>query len=209
MTPDERLNSQSNEQAQIESGWVINIKAGNEAAFEMLFNFYCQNLINFARRYVTDIQIAENIVQDVFSNVWNHRENLNPSKMIKSYLFTSVKNEALKVLRHRDVQTKSRGILLDSLTKDADPEQELTANEINAEVHLAIDELPVKCREIFMMNRFDGLKYAEIAEVLGISVKTVEVQMGRALKKMRKRLKPFLTMVFIVFILLIYLLITN
>lgn len=199
MPRSEEINK-NEEQNKIESKWIIGIKSGDQTAFELLFNYYCQKLINFARRYVIDVQIAENIVQDIFVSIWNHRENLNPSKSIKSYLFTSIKNEALKELRHRDVQIRSQERLLDLHPKNVDPEQELTADEINKEIYQAIDKLPEKCREIFMMNRFDELKYAEIAEVLNISVKTVETQMGRALKKLRERLKSVLPATYIVFL---------
>ena len=145
-------------------------------------------------------------MQEVFVSVWNQRERLNPSKMIKSYLFTAVKNEALNELRHRDVQTRSQERILDTIAKDLTPEQELTSAEINKEIYYAINELPEKCREIFKMNRFDDLKYAEIAEILNISIKTVETQMGRALKKLRERLKPFLPIIYFIFIIIIYLL---
>jgi RNA polymerase sigma-70 factor (ECF subfamily) len=190
---DEKNNKlQFDEQSQIESEWIRDIKTGNQKAFEKLFNFYCQRLINFTRRYVVDIQIAENIVQDVFVHVWHHRTTLDPSRLIKSYLFTAVKNEALKELRHRDVEIRSQQKLIDLIEPDIDPEKELTTDEMNKEIHQAINELPDKCREIFKMNRFDGLKYAEIAEILNISEKTVETQMGRALKKLRIRLKPLM-----------------
>jgi RNA polymerase sigma-70 factor (ECF subfamily) len=194
---------QIEEQKRIESEWIRDIKAGNERAFEKLFNFYCQRLINFTRRYVVDIQIAENIVQDVFVRVWHHRAKLDPSRLIKSYLFTAVKNDALKEIRHRDVKTRSQQKLLDLIEPDIDPEKERTTDEINKEIHQAINELPDKCREIFKMNRFDGLKYSEIAEILNISVKTVETQMGRALKKLRTRLKPLLQLILSTLIILL------
>lgn len=201
---DEKDNKlQFDEQNQIESEWTRDIKAGNQKAFEKLFNFYCQPLINFTRRYVIDIQIAENIVQDVFVHVWHHRMNLDPARLIKSYLFKAVKNEALKEMRHKDVEARSQKKLIDLVVPDIDPEKELAAEETNKEIHQAIDELPDKCREIFKMNRFDGLKYAEIAEILNISEKTVETQMGRALKKLRVRLKPLLPLILSILVILL------
>ena len=194
----EKKNKQDEKHTEIESEWIVKIQAGDKLAFELLFNFYCQRLIHFARRYVNDVQIAENIVQEVFVSVWNKREKLNPSRKIKSYLFTAVKNEALNELRHREVEIRSGDKLINLIERDIDPEQEFAANEINKEIHKAINELPEKCREIFTMNRFDGLKYAEIAEILNISIKTVETQMGRALKKLRGRLKQFLPILFII-----------
>ena len=202
---DEKNNKlQFDEQSQIESEWIHSIRSGDEKAFEMLFNFYCQRLINFTRRYVVDIQIAENIVQDVFVHLWHHRANLDSTRSIKSYLFIAVKNEALKEIRHRNVESRSKQKLIDLIEPDINPEKELTTDEMKKKIHQAINELPNKCREIFKMNRFDGLKYTEIAEILNISEKTVETQMGRALKKLRERLRPLLPLIYYDSIILFY-----
>ncbi len=190
-------NKQQQPQTVIDSKWVEAIRLGEANSFENLFNLYCQQLINFARRYVFDKQIAENIVQDVFVNVWQSRTNLDPSKMIKAYLFTAVKNESLKQLRHRDVEKKNYDRVFEVSSK-SNPDKEMEGKELDYHVNQAVNELPEKCKEIFKMNRFENLKYAEIAEILDISIKTVETQMGRALKKLRERLKPFLTMILLV-----------
>ncbi|NNG27770.1 MAG: RNA polymerase sigma-70 factor, partial [Ignavibacteriaceae bacterium] len=174
------------------------IRSGDSAAFEALFNFYCQQLINFARRYVFDKQIAENVVQDVFVNVWQSRTNLDPSKMIKAYLFTAVKNNSLKHLRHLNIENKGIESIPTNISDDERPDRKLNEKELDIKVHQAIDELPEKCKEIFKLNRFENLKYVEIAKILNISIKTVETQMGRALKKLRERLKPFLTIILFV-----------
>ncbi|MGB5895603.1 MAG: RNA polymerase sigma-70 factor [Ignavibacteriaceae bacterium] len=178
---------------------VNKIRSGDSAAFEELFNLYCQQLINFSTNYVTDKQIAENIVQDVFVSVWQNRTNLDPSKMIKAYLFTAVKNNSLKHLRHLKIETKGIVGNPSYISDDERPDKKLDENEMELKIHQAVNELPEKCKEIFKMNRFENLKYAEIAAILDISIKTVETQMGRALKKLRERLKPYLTMILIVF----------
>jgi len=185
---------------------VNKIRSGDTTAFEELFNLYCQQLINFSRNYVTDKQIAENVVQDVFVSVWQARTNLDPSKMIKAYLFTSVKNNSLKHLRHFKIENKGIEGSTDYVIDDESPDRKLDGKELELKINQAINELPEKCMEIFKMNRFENLKYAEIAKILDISVKTVETQMGRALKKLRERLKPYLTM--ILFILTSILLLT-
>jgi len=187
----EKANFKRDEQSRIESEWVNTIKSGDQGAFEKLFNHYCQQLINFTRRYVIDKQISENIVQDVFVSVWQRRSNLNPEKEIKTYLYTAARNEALKHLRHLNVEKKSYDRIVESYP-ETKHDIELEGKEIGDSINKAIDELPEKCREIFKLNRFENLKYAEIAEVLNISVKTVETQIGRALKKLRKQLKPLL-----------------
>ena len=91
----------------IESKWVESVREGDGAAFENLFRMYCQPLINFARRYVGETAAAENLVQDIFLKIWENRTQLNPALNIKSYLYTAVKNQALKHLRHINVQHQS------------------------------------------------------------------------------------------------------
>ena len=193
----------NNSQALVDTEWTRQIIRGDAGSFGKLFNFYCQPLINFSRRYVLDKQVAENIVQDIFVKIWTNRTALDPGKSIKSYLFTSVKNESLKHLRHLDVEHRSAEKMIHSTFSESGPEQYLIQTELEEIIKKAIGELPEKCREIFKMNRFDNLKYSEIADILNISVKTVETQMGRALKKLRERLKPFL-MIFIIITAAIY-----
>jgi len=192
-----KIDNSQPDQFLLEAEWVKSIRTGDSGAFEKLFNTYCQRLINFSRRYVWDKQTAENIVQDIFLKIWQNRTNLDPSKMIKSYLFTAVKNKSIKHLRHADVRKREIETISDFLDANDNPEKELDEKEIALKVHQAINELPEKCREIFSMSRFDKLKYIEIANILDISVKTVETQMGRALKKLRERLKTFITIIII------------
>ena len=180
----------NNDRTIIDAELTDKIRTGDTAAFEKLFNYYCQMLINFARRYVWDKQIAENIVQDIFVRVWNNRTKLDSTKSIKSYLFISVKNESLKNLRHLNVEEQGIKVLVNTISTETNPDQKYDQNEFHTEVENAINELPEKCREIFCLSRFDNLKYVEIADLLDISIKTVETQMGRALKKLRERLKP-------------------
>jgi RNA polymerase sigma-70 factor (ECF subfamily) len=178
--------------SQHESEWVEKIRYGDAEAFEHLFKTHCKPLINFARRFVQDTQIAENIVQDVFLKIWSIRKELNPTLNIKSYLYTAVKNGALKQLRNEAVERRGADRLQSLAPDTPTPEDEWHEKEIAASVHEAMQELPEKCRIIFSMNRFDRLTYAEIADILNLSIKTVETQMGRALKFLRKRLSHFL-----------------
>lgn len=189
-----KINSYSSNREWDEVGCVNKIRIGNTTAFQELFNLYCQQLINFSRNYVKDKQIAENVVQDVFVSVWQNRTNLDPSKMIKAYLFTAVKNNSLKHLRQLNIASTGIDDNIKIVSDEVRPDKKFDEKEMELKIHQAIDELPEKCMEIFKMNRFENLKYAEIAVILDISVKTVETQMGRALKKLRERLKPFLIM---------------
>ena len=179
-------------QDQIESEWVRKIRTDDAAEFGRLFGVYCQPLIGFARRYVRDIPVAENVVQDVFLAVWSNRAQLNPSLKIKTYLYTAVKNQALKHLRHVDVERRGIEQLESAEASVRTPEDEWREKEVGTSIHRAIGELPERCRLIFSMNRFDRLTYAEIANIQDISIKTVETQMGRALRFLRSRLADLL-----------------
>ncbi len=187
------------EQFESEQNLVLEIRNSKAKAFEILFKKYCQSLIYFSRRYVFDKQIAENIVQDVFAGIWQKRQNLDPSQSIKAYLFAAVKNESFKYLRHINVESRSYDRVIKLVNIEKTPEEILDEKELRDRLNSAINDLPEKCREIFFMSRFDGLKYSEIAEILGISIKTVETQMGRAFKKLREYLEPIITMILLIF----------
>ena len=186
------LSGEHSGQVQTESEWVQKIRTGDGEAFERLFNLYGQPLIHFVRRYVGDTSIAEDLVQDVFLALWTNRSHLDPALRIKTYLYTSVKNQALKHLRHSDVARRSAEDLALEFPPLKTPEEEWQEKEVALSVYQAIEALPEKCRLIFSMNRFDHLTYAEIAEIQNISIKTVETQMGRALKFLRNRLAHLL-----------------
>jgi len=176
-----------------ESELVEQVRAGNAGAFENLFKIYCQPLINFAQRYVNDTQTAENIVQDVFVKIWQNRENLNPSSNIKSYLYIAARNQSLKHLRHLKIVRRSEEDVEKFEKIVATPEDNYDERVIATSIQKAVDRLPEKCRLIFSLNRYNRLTYREIAEIQNISIKTVETQMGRALKFLRSSLSHFLT----------------
>jgi RNA polymerase sigma-70 factor (ECF subfamily) len=169
--------------------WAESIRSGDAEAFESLFHAYHAPLCAFAYRYLGVRDLAEDMVQEVFLFVWERRESLAVRTSIRSYLFTAVRNAALSHLRHervvrrREADTRDRFALSVS---DADAEASM-ADTLTAVRH-AIDRLPERCRLVFTLHREQGLTYSEIAEVLHISAKTVEVQMGRALKSLRKSL---------------------
>jgi len=167
---------------------IEKIRQGQVKEFEYLYLQYCEPLVLFANRYVDDLEIAENVVQDVFLNVWKKREALDPTGNIKTYLYTSVKNYALNSIdRRRREKQYQEYITIEDINFDT-PELQLMRDEIIEIVNSVVQNLPERCRMIFLMSRSDHLSYAEIAEVLGLSVKTVENQMGKALKILRKHL---------------------
>ena len=175
-----------------ESELIREIREGDGAAFEQLFRSNCQPLIDFARRYVRDTSIAEGLVQDVFLAIWANRSTLDPDRNMKTYLYTAVRNRALKHLRHSDVEQRSAQEIELAFPRQKTPEDELRGKEIGAAVDLAVEALPEKTRVVFSMSRFDHLSYSEIAEIQDVSIKTVETQMGRALKSLRDQLEHLL-----------------
>ncbi len=176
------------EQVLTEPECIDRIRRGNAAAFEQLFLRYGKGMIIFARRIVKDSDIADNVVQDVFLKVWTHRSTLDPSRNIKTYLYKATRNQAINWLRRKDIERRHAHELHSREDSTMTPEDEWRRKEMRAAIQDAVQQLPERCRLIFSMNRFDRLTYAEIANVLNISVKTVETHMGRALQLLRKRL---------------------
>ncbi len=170
--------------------------------FETLFKTHFQHLCNFAQNYVSDIETSKEIVQNAYIKIWENKTNINANKSIKSYLFTSVKNQCLNYIRDNK---KFRSNILDVDIADYDISFEETEEKIEIEkkVNETLEKLPPKCRQIFELSRFENLKYKEIAEKLKISQKTVEAQMSKALKIFREDFKN------IIKILIIYLFFYN
>jgi RNA polymerase sigma-70 factor (ECF subfamily) len=168
------------------------IRDGDVAAFEAAFRMHYAALCAFARHRVGSIDAAEELVQETFLRVWQNRERLDPAQSLRSYLYRAVLNHALNELKHRRVET--RWLRLESTAPsslDAGADDAVQANELAAAIAHTLDSLPDRCRLIFSMSRDQGLTYAEIGNILGISIKTVETQMGRALKALRAGLAAF------------------
>ncbi len=172
---------------------ISKIKKGDEDAFSKAFDLYYPQLCFFADNIIRDFDLSRSLVQQVFVDLWVRHKELNILVSLKSYLFQAVKNEALDVLKHRKVESKYLQKIQDLQGDDQQPQfhDQVEEAELNARLNTAIQELPPKCREIFMLCRFEELKYSEVAEHLNISVKTVEMQISIALKKIRKKLSHY------------------
>jgi RNA polymerase sigma-70 factor (ECF subfamily) len=172
---------------------VSSIKNGNEAAFEKVFKTYFRNLHAFAYTFMKDDVIAEEIVQNVFFRIWEKKEQLQIDDSLKAYLYRSVHNESLNHLKHLKIKNSFQlqySGTMESSNQDAS--NQMIATELENDIQKAISELPPQCRTIFQMSRFEQLKYQQIADQLNISIKTVENQMGKALKVLRLRLVEYL-----------------
>jgi RNA polymerase sigma-70 factor (ECF subfamily) len=164
----------------------------DKVAFEALFRKFFPALMAFSLKYLPDEDDAREVVHNVFINLWDKRASLDASQSLKSYLFTAVHNRSLNVLRDRK---KFSDDDLPELSSEENVHEQLESMELEERINEAISGLPEKCRQIFELNRFDGLKYGEIADQLGISVKTVENQMSKALKILREKLAKYLSLV--------------
>ncbi len=175
-----------------DGGLVEKIRRGDQRAFKELFRRRYAGLCRFAYRYIPSKDEVEDIVESVFEKLWLSRERLDPSKSIEAYLFKAVKNQALDILKGRAKDLVSLGDdrVDDSLASD--PVKELINNDLAAALSCAIERLPRKCKIVFTLSRQENLTYSEIGEILGISEKTVENQMGRAFRLLRRHLKDFI-----------------
>lgn len=164
--------------------------------YEELFTSNHKNLCRLANRIVNNKAGAEDIVQDVFLKVWNSRETIQTDRPLEGYLYTATTNAALNYLESLSRLNKFRKEFVPA--NEEGTSQNISVKELQAEFQKALDRLPPKCKVIFILSRFEGQRYKQIAEQLNISVKTVENQMGKALEIMREELKPFLTREFLV-----------
>jgi RNA polymerase sigma-70 factor, ECF subfamily len=165
------------------------IRRGDIEAFESLFRSSYVSLVRYAKSIVKDHDSAEEIVQDLFFRFWKDREKIIIGSSLNGYLFRSVYNRCIHHIDHKKIVAKHEAEM--ALTGDQSPVtplQEIQYKELQELIAGTLEKLPGKCGEIFYLNRFEGLKYREIAERLSVSVKTVEANMGRALKEFRKAL---------------------
>ena len=165
------------------------VRSGDPKAFEQLFRSYYSDLCSYLRTIVNELEVIEEIVQDLFVYIWENRKIFSPRGNLKSYLFKAVRNKAINYYKHETVKRHSiEELKLIYFSGIGDVEKQFDANEINQLITKSVTLLPEKCREIFTLVKFNGLTYQETAEVLNLSVKTIENQMGRALKKLRESL---------------------
>ena len=160
---------------------------GDEKAFEMLFDQTYDMLCHLANAVIKSRMLAEEIVTDVFARLWTKRELLHIKGSGKSYLMVAVRNQALDYRRkyHRDHDMSELDRVSAVASPEADPLELAQFDELYQKVQKGIALLPTQCRAVFECSRLEGLKYKEIASKMGISIKTVETQVGRALKHLR------------------------
>jgi RNA polymerase sigma-70 factor (ECF subfamily) len=168
---------------------IRRIRQGDVGQFESLFRSSYVSLVRYAMSIIKDHDSAEEIVQDLFFRLWQDKEKIKIESSLNGYLFRSVHNRCLHYIEHNKVVERHASEMSNQQTFDNEnPSDILFYKELQARVARIIEKLPERCGKIFCMSRFEGLKYSEIAEKLSVSVKTVESNMGRALREFRKEL---------------------
>ena len=166
----------------------------NHKLYNQLFMDYYTNLCRFAYTYVKDTEIAEEIVQELFISLWENRNELNINTSARAYLYTSVRNRSLNYIRNEKTRIGHENeFALKQIEKVTDIIDFCEREELQNIINEAVDELPESCQQIFRLSRYENLSYNEIAQQLNISPKTVENQIGIALKKIRTKLSPYLS----------------
>ncbi|WP_170111326.1 RNA polymerase sigma-70 factor [Mangrovibacterium marinum] len=165
--------------------------AGNdENAFSILFHRYYSALCLFATHFLQDDEQSRELVQELFVQLWEKRRQIRVHRSVKSYLFRMVKNQLINLANHRKVEQRYAEMIL-SENIDVSPSQYFMEVDLHLKIEASINALPARRREIFRLSRERGLSYREIAGQLHISVKTVETQMGLALRQLRSDLKEY------------------
>jgi RNA polymerase sigma-70 factor (ECF subfamily) len=181
------------EQQQLEA-----LTTGDINAFEMIFRTYYQPLCSYAYTFLQDKEEAEEIVQTTFLSVWEKKETLSIRTAVKPYLYAMVRNACLNVIKHAKVKQKHAVEEVAMAIHSHDSvSHAIVSSELELRIHQAMEKLPEQCRIVFKLSRFEELKYSEIADQLGISIKTVENHIGKALKIMREQLKDYLPLLIV------------
>jgi RNA polymerase sigma-70 factor (ECF subfamily) len=180
----------------IDNHFIIRSKAD----FEMVFREHYAVLCSYANQFLKDTDLSEEVVQEVMFRLWTQRHQIEIESSIRSYLFRAVRNGCMNLLNHgavkRDYKLWKEGQTIDSQYSGEDS---LIISELQERIRVAIDNLPLERRKIFIHSRYDGFTYQQIADKLGISVKTVENQMSKALKTLREELRDYLPWLVIFF----------
>jgi RNA polymerase sigma-70 factor (ECF subfamily) len=169
------------------------LQKSDEEVFETFFRTYYQRLCNYANTILNDIDESEEMVQNAFVTLWEKRRSIEIHTSFKSYMYRAVYNNSLNRVKHLNVQRKHDEYYKHNATYTTESTTEkLMENELELMAQKAIEQLPPQCRKVFQLSRFEKLSYAEIAEQLNISVKTVENHMVKALRTLREKLKDYL-----------------
>jgi RNA polymerase sigma-70 factor (family 1) len=171
---------------------IRGLRAGNRQVFEEIFNTWYDPLVRYCMQRLYSQEDAEEIVQDIFIKLWVRREELNYSPSLKSYLYRTALNRIINFQEHQQVRNAHRTHVLTESNHVSSESASINAKEIQWLAAEAVNSMPKKRKMVYELSRRDGLSYAEIAEKMGVSVKTVEAHLTAALVQMRTHLKDYL-----------------
>lgn len=183
-----------------ENSLVQRMRTGDDSAFSVIFKTYYIDLVLFASTFIRDRLEAEEIVQDIFIRLWENRESVIITSSLRSFLLKSVQNKCIDSIRHLKIvdgyqaKLKNHPLLLEN-----DTEKYVLYSELEDDLRKALEKLPGDISKIFLLNRFEGLTYPEIATRLNLSVRMVEIRMGKALAVLKQYLKDYLITIIVLF----------
>ena len=175
---------------------LTKIKKGNVKSFEYVFRLYYTPLCLYAASITGRMDAAEEIVQELFYVFWKEKERLQLFHSVKSYLYGAVRNQSLQYCELQEIRSRYRETVLSKdkpMEQSSGPQDEIEYKELETLVNHALNKLPERRLRIFRMHRFEGKKYSEIASILSLSVKTVEAEMTKALRILRKEIEDYYT----------------
>jgi RNA polymerase sigma-70 factor (ECF subfamily) len=184
---------------------VQKLISGDEPSFEKVYRYFYPRLMYFAKQYVYDIEASKNIVQDVFTELWDRRITLKEETNLNAWLFTVTKNKSLKIISHLKSQKnydsyfKARQLDVNYIALNDFDTSNFVFVELQAQINAAMEKLTPACRKVFEMSRFEDRKNREIAEELNLSIKTVEAHISKALRSLKIDLKDYLPLFYILF----------
>ena len=161
---------------------IQRIKEADQAALEVLFERYYYALCDFAFQYVRSFDLTEEIVSDVFLNIWKRRERLNITSSFKAYIFRAVRNQSINYLKKENRDFDSLDLLENEASEEYQPDEELIFCELENRIEVLLNTLPPRRKLIFKLSRIEGFTYQEIADIFSISIHTVQNQMVQAVK---------------------------
>ena len=167
------------------------LRQDSKEAFSLLFQTYYTDLVLFCGNFIKDKDSCEDIVQSIFLKLWNDRKNIQIEISLKSYLLKAVRNSCLDEFRHIEIVRQYETEFGSSALDNYDAENYILYSDLYAHLSRALEKIPDLYKEAFVLNRFEGLKYREIAEKLNVSERTVEVRVSKTLDLLRKQLKDF------------------
>lgn len=168
------------------------VKNDNYIAFSTIFESYYRNLVVYASIFVSSIEICEDIVQSVFLRLWENRHDLSIETSIKSYLYCSVKNKCLNELKHHKIRSNYEIYVTAFNDENYDVDKIVMYKDCKSNLNKALEQLPEKYRQVFIMSRYYGLKYKDISSQLGVSKRTVEDRMKHSIVLLKDLMKDFL-----------------